>query len=125
MKTRSELIREEMERSGQSRDMQDKDHANALLTPREGFERALSDMLNGWMRYADAWNRRFGAPIADQPAFASDIWMDIGQSIRDLLQIETGRFSAGGLDNLIVDTMRNHGGDPETMSFGDVDQSTR
>ena len=89
-------------------------HAAALASPRSGFERALTGMLAGWLRYADAHRNQYESHIGNDGVLG-DEWARIGAGLRGLLNGALGRFDAGTLDSLIADTLRAHDFDPDEL----------
>ena len=86
-------------------------HLQAITSP-NGEERGLVDLLRGWLGYADTYKDRYGAGIG-QDYFIGPIWAQIGKSIRELLNGETGRLDCGTVDGLILDTLEAEGFEDE------------
>jgi hypothetical protein len=83
-------------------------HNAAVLSPREGFERAIVTMLRGWLEYADAHHQRYESTITNDGVLG-DYWVDIGRAIHGLLDGDCGRIDCGTFSTLIHDTMEANG----------------
>lgn len=91
-------------------------HNEAIDYPK-GFEVPVVRMLLYWAKYAEEHNKRFESPIGEDYVLGPQ-WQTLGESIRGLLNGETGRLDCGTLDGFILQTMRENGFDK--MSDGGV-----
>ena len=89
-------------------------HRDAIEKPRNGFELAMLHLVEGWLRYADAYGERFESGIGEDYVLGV-FWSQIGASLRGLLNGDCGRFDCGTLDGLLSDTLRAEGFDPDLM----------
>jgi hypothetical protein len=89
-------------------------HREAVLCPHWDYERALVQMLSGWLRYADAVQNRWESGIG-QDGVLGPSWAEIGSGLRGLLNGELGRLDGGTLDALLVNTLREEEFDPDNM----------
>src|SRR5437879_5850167 len=85
-------------------------HDAALNSPRSAFEKALTQMLNGWEAYADAQKARYDSLIGDDGVLGPN-WEAIGDALRGLLNGESGRLDCGTVDAFLLDTMSENGVD--------------
>lgn len=75
-------------------------HAQAMVNPRPGFERALVRMITGLAEYADEHAKRYESPVGED-GFIGDLWEDIAKGIVGLFNGEHGRLDAGTIDGLL------------------------
>ena len=89
-------------------------HQWAIACPKEGYEKALVQMLSGWLRYADAVQADWDAGIG-KDGVLGPLWAQIGSQLRGLLNGELGRLDGGSLDRLLCRTLEAEGFDPDTL----------
>lgn len=89
-------------------------HCAAIMSPRDPFERALVELLTGWLRYADAHESAYGSPVGDDGVLGLE-WARIGEALRGLLNGHLGRLDGGTLDSLIARTLEAVGAHTETL----------
>lgn len=77
-------------------------HLSALDSPK-GFEIAIVRLIEAWAHYADAHHRRYESKLGND-SYLGPIWNDLGKSIHDLLDGETGRLDCGTLSSFIHNT---------------------
>lgn len=77
------------------------------------FETAVVSMITGWSEYAEHHRAQYELNIGDDGVLGPE-WEAIGDSLRGLLNGETGRLDCGTLDGFILDTMKENGIDTET-----------
>lgn len=77
-----------------------KRHYDAMTNPKSEFEAAIVLMIRGFAEYADAHKVRYDSPIGEDFVLGRP-WKQIGKSIIDLLNGETGRIDCGTIDGLI------------------------
>lgn len=82
-------------------------HDRAVRTP-NGEEQGLVHMISGWQHYALRYTFAFKSHIGDDGVLGP-AWEAIGDSLRTLLNGETGRLDAGTLDGTILQTMEEEG----------------
>ncbi len=94
-------------------------HSQAMRMTREGHERALFRMLEGWLMYADAHRTAYaegegsvpGTMAIGQDSVLGDPWIEIGKSLLALLNGQIGRFDGGTLDGIIREALLGAGAD--------------
>jgi hypothetical protein len=79
-------------------------HAAAINSPRTGRERAIVDLISGWLRYADENKRHYERTSFDYGVLSEE-WARFGGPLRGLLNGEIGRLDSGALDKVICDTL--------------------
>jgi hypothetical protein len=89
-------------------------HRSAVTDPTSEFERALGQMIAGWLRYADACHSRYESGIGDDGVLGPH-WAALGAALRGLLNGEMGRLDGGTLDGLLCRTLQQEGFDPDTL----------
>ena len=89
-------------------------HQRAIACPREGCEKALVEMLTGWLRYADAVQSAWDAGIGKDYVLGP-LWAQIGSQLRGLLNGDLGRMDGGTLDGLLCRTLEQEGFDPDQL----------
>jgi hypothetical protein len=87
-------------------------HTMAIGCPRDGYEKALVEMLSGWLRYADAVQDTWGAGVGKDYVLGP-CWAQIGAGLRGLLNGDIGRMDGGTLDGLLCRTLEAEGFDPD------------
>ena len=88
-------------------------HELAIRSPR-GLEVPLVAMLKAWSLYAQQYYVQFESKIGNQ-AVLGPAWKSIGDSLRTLLDGETGdRLDRGTIDKFILDTMKENAVDTTT-----------
>lgn len=89
-------------------------HLAAVACPKAGYERALVEMLSGWLRYADAaqsaWESGVGKDYVLGPK-----WAQIGDGLRGLLNGDLGRMDGGALDAVLCRALQAEGFDPDML----------
>ena len=83
-------------------------HDNAIISPENGFESAMVQMLRGWTEYAETVKARYNSAIGADYVLGPE-WEAIGKGIEGLLNGETGRLDCGTLDGYIRDTLKTNG----------------
>jgi hypothetical protein len=89
-------------------------HIGAVACPRTEYERALVELLSGWLRYADAAQERWESGIGNDYVLGPN-WAQIGTGIRGLLNGDLGRLDGGTLDHVLCRTLEAEGLDPATL----------
>lgn len=89
-------------------------HTAAMACPRTEYEKALVELLSGWLRYADAVEERWESGIGKDYVLGPN-WAQIGAGIRGLLNGDLGRMDAGSLDGLLCRTLEAEGLDPDSL----------
>lgn len=89
-------------------------HLHAVYCPRDGYEKALVQMLAGWLRYADAVQRSWDAGIG-KDSVLGPCWAQIGSGLRGLLNGDLGRMDGGTLDSILCRTLETEGFDPDSL----------
>ena len=74
------------------------------------FETPIAGMLHLWAQYAADHKKEYDAQIGDDYVLGP-AWEELGDSIRTLLNGQTGRLDCGTLDAFILDTMSKNGVD--------------
>lgn len=87
--------------------------ADSIQTPRN-LPLALGGMIKAWLAYADLHKAAYESGIGED-GFLGPEWAKIGQSLRDLLNGDTGPLDAGTLESALYDTLKAEGFDPDTM----------
>lgn len=82
-------------------------HHKALVFPAD-YEVALVGMFKAWYQYAVLHELRFESLIGDDYVLGP-AWEAIGDSLRTLLNGESGRLDCGTLDGFVLNTMRDFG----------------
>lgn len=77
------------------------EHYQALSSPKEGVERAIVELLRGWIGYSAWYNCRRGCSITDDP-ITGKAWAKVGEGLQALSEMETGRLDQGLLAATIV-----------------------
>lgn len=80
--------------------------ANTTPVNRQTTHGALALMLKGWCMLADG---AFGETQASDDGFGGDVWKEIGEGLRTMLNYELGPLDGGTLDSLILDVLENQG----------------
>lgn len=83
------------------------EHNHAIDSPK-GFEVPIVRMLHFWEMYAVEHAKRFESQIGYDYVLGVE-WQRMGESMRGLLNGETGRLDCGTLDGYILETMRENG----------------
>lgn len=89
-------------------------HMGAVSCPRTEYERALVELLCGWLRYADAVQGAWESGIGKDYVLGPN-WAQIGAGIRGLLNGDLGRMDGGTLDGLLCQTLEAEGFDPDSL----------
>jgi len=84
-----------------------KRHLDAIGSPQFG-EYPYVTLLKGWLAYADVHKARFESEIGEDYVLGPQ-WEAIGDSLRGVLNGETGRLDCGTLDGLILGVMKDAG----------------
>lgn len=71
-------------------------------------EYGMIQMIRGWAEYADAHFHRFETVIGED-YFLGPLWLEIGKSLRGLLNGELGRLDGGTLDGLLLEIIEHNG----------------
>ena len=91
--------------AGENRQLQQ--HAVALSSP-FGIERAIFDMLRGWLHYVDEYRRDTESGIGEDRVLGPE-WRDLGRALYGLLNGPTGRLDCGTLYRVIDETLKAEG----------------
>ena len=86
----------------------------AVTQPKTAFEKALVEMLSGWLRYADAVQTSWDAGIGKDYVLGPN-WAQIGDALRGLLNGDLGRMDGGTLDGVLCRTLEAEGFDPDNL----------
>jgi hypothetical protein len=89
-------------------------HLMAVTLPNSDYEKAVVEMLSGWLRYADAVQSAWDSSIGNDYVLGPN-WAQIGAGLRGLLNGELGRIDAGTLDSILCRTLETQGFDPDTL----------
>jgi len=89
-------------------------HFAAAQCPQSEYEKALVEMLSGWLRYADAVASGGQSGIGQDYALGP-CWARIGDGLRGLLNGETGRFDCGTLDGILCRCLEAENFDPANL----------
>ena len=82
----------------------------AYLFPRQGPERMIKDLIEGWLHYADQYHQwPQASETLAQDYYAGPYWLTIGCTINAMLSHERGRFDGGTLSEVIRDSVYNEG----------------
>lgn len=71
-------------------------------------ERGMVSMLRGWQAYADGHRAQHGSMIGNDH-FLGPLWLEMGKSLRGMLNGEIGRMDGGTVDAFILDTLTANG----------------
>ncbi len=71
-------------------------------------ERAMVAMLKGWKAMAEGHQAQHGSKIGED-YFLGPLWLEIGKSLRGLLNGEIGRLDGGTVDGFILSTLKAAG----------------
>ena len=82
-------------------------HLQAVHSPR-GFERPIVRMIEQWLRYADTHQKEYESRIGEDYVIGR-YWEEMGDSLRGLLNGQTGRLDCGTLDSVILGAMEDVG----------------
>lgn len=88
-------------------------HRDALLRPK-GFEKAVTDMIQAWLDYAECHATRYESGIGEDGVLGQ-AWAYLGKGIIDLLNGDCGRLDCGTICRVIHDTLKAEGFDPDIM----------
>lgn len=97
-------------------------HASALnavatvesSSPARLHEAGIVQMLKGWALYADAHYNQFESLIGHDYVLGP-AWLEMGKSLRTLLNGEMGRLDGGMTDGLILDLLKHNGFETENL----------
>ncbi len=116
--TNTGFANQKMPNTGKWQDSHDKAWQGAIIPgnfpPRnesEGkahTERAMVSMLKGWAAYATGHRAQHGSMIGDD-GFLGPLWLEMGKSLRGLLNGEIGRMDGGTVDSFIIETLEANG----------------
>lgn len=94
-------------------------HRDAVLNPRTEKGEAIVTLIQAWALYAQGheamYNPEGGEPMLGDDYVLGVAWIDAGKALRTLLNGVCGRLDCGILDGFILDTMREHGVDIDTL----------
>jgi hypothetical protein len=82
-------------------------HKEAMIAPIR-FEKAIRDMLRGWIEYAETHAKRYESTIGEDYALGP-AWADIGKAMLTLLSGDLGRLDGSTLDGIIRDNLKEQG----------------
>jgi hypothetical protein len=89
-------------------------HFGAITAPKSEFEKALVEMLSGWLRYAASHAQQYESGIGEDGVLGA-YWAQIGAGLRGLLNGELGRFDGGTLDSVLAGTLEEQNVDPDQL----------
>ena len=88
-------------------------HNAACLHPREGLERAVIDMLSGWIRYGHVYNSFYERTIVNEGNLGKH-WAKMGISLRRVLKAYLGpRLDGETLELQLNNALAAQGFDPD------------
>lgn len=92
-------------------------HRHALARSyQHPFGSALRAMLEGWERYAMAFQDRYEEPVSSDEVLGQH-WLDVGEGLRRLLDGECGGWDCGSLNHNIVRIMGENGFPREDLGY--------
>lgn len=81
-----------------------KAHRQAVMSPRNDFEKALLGMLRGWLHYADAVEGASDKNVGQHPVLRP-YWAQIAYGISGLLNGDTGRLDTLAVNHILRETL--------------------
>jgi hypothetical protein len=91
-------------------------HLDAMTAPRTNYERAIVELLRGWLRYAtavsDTTDNTYGI---GNDSVLGPCWSQIGGGIIGLLDGETGRLDCGTLSTILLGALEREGFNPDNL----------
>ena len=87
-------------------------HRAALATPNPGFETALVSLLQGWLKYADAYAQCYDGPVGADGVLGHP-WGQMGSIPRVFLNGDLERLDGATLDAILTDALYNQGFNPD------------
>ncbi len=87
-------------------------HLDAMQSPQDEFELAVTSLIRGWCSYALAYNLHFNDNNIGEDSVLGEEWAGIGRSILGLLNGKIGRLDANTIDKAVRKILIAEGYEP-------------